>query len=267
MNGSAILINNHNEENIIDTLNDKLLTQAFVHDPHLPMSLTQYRYMAFMYARIENSIAVLSDMKANKSYIYNGGVAKELGFDTNDTLEEINSIWEDDIFNKIHPDDLVEKHLLELQFFNMLKAVPIAERADYHVKSNIRMRNKTGNYIAIEHRMFYVSSGLNGSFWLALCLYNLSSDEVTAVPSAGMILNSATGIKIIPNKEDCSKLLSAREKEILQLIRRGKMSKEIADLLYISLNTVNRHRQNILEKLRVSNSLEACRIAERMNLI
>lgn len=267
MNGSAILINNHNEENIVHTLNDKLLKQTFSDDQRQPLSLAHYQYMAFMYAQVENSIAVLSDMKANKSYIYNGRVAKELGFDTNDTLEEINSIWEEDIFNKIHPDDLVEKHLLELQFFNMLKGVSMTERSDYHVKSNIRMLNKTGDYIAITHRMFYVSSTGNGSFWLALCLYNLSSDEIAAGPSAGAILNSATGVKIIPDKENCSKLLSAREKEILQLIRRGKMSKEIADLLYISLNTVNRHRQNILEKLRVSNSLEACRIAERMNLI
>eukprot|EP00825_Cyclidium_porcatum_P024122 TRINITY_DN26650_c0_g1_i2.p4 TRINITY_DN26650_c0_g1~~TRINITY_DN26650_c0_g1_i2.p4 ORF type:complete len:108 (+),score=15.68 TRINITY_DN26650_c0_g1_i2:196-519(+) len=61
-------------------------------------------------------------------------------------------------------------------------------------------------------------------------------------------------------------ILSDREKEILQLIDQGKMSKEIAPDLSISINTVNRHRQNILEKLHVGNSIEACRIAKVLNL-
>ena len=62
-------------------------------------------------------------------------------------------------------------------------------------------------------------------------------------------------------------MLSEREKEILQLIDQGRLSKEIADALSISIHTVNRHRQNILSKLGVSNSIEACRIAKRLNLI
>lgn len=252
--------------NIINTLNEKLLKQPFGEAHNKSANLAQYQYMAFMYAQIENSLAVLSDMEANKSYIYNGRVAKALGFDENDNAKEINSIWEDDIFNKIHPDDLVEKHLLELQFFNLLKNLPIAERSDYQVKSRIRMRNKDENYSIVEHRMFYVCSSSNGSLWLALCLYNLSYEE-TKSTTVGVILNSATGVMLKPDQKEYNKILSVREKEILKLIRKGKMSKELADLLSISVNTVNRHRQNILEKLRVSNSLEACRIAERMNLI
>jgi DNA-binding CsgD family transcriptional regulator len=252
---------------ILNTLNEKLLSQTFEEEQDSAVVLSQYQHMAFMYSRIENAIAVLSDMRANKSYIYNGRVADELGFHENSTLQEINTIWEDAIFNKIHPDDLVRKHVTELHFFNRLKSLPIAERSDYHVKSRIRMRNKIGAFIQVEHRMFYVRSALNGSLWLALCLYNLSHDETITESSDGVILNSATGDRILPNQQEHNKILSVREKEILQLVRKGKMSKEVADLLSISVNTVNRHRQNILEKLRVSNTLEACRIAENMNLI
>jgi len=39
----------------------------------------------------------------------------------------------------------------------------------------------------------------------------------------------------------------------MQLIRQGKRSKEIAEKLTLSVNTVNRHRQNIFQKLNVSN--------------
>lgn len=67
--------------------------------------------------------------------------------------------------------------------------------------------------------------------------------------------------------EEHRNILSEREKEILRCIRKGLSSKEIAAALYISVNTVNRHRQNILEKLSVSNSIEACRAAELMKLL
>ncbi|MCK4663593.1 MAG: response regulator transcription factor [Bacteroidales bacterium] len=42
--------------------------------------------------------------------------------------------------------------------------------------------------------------------------------------------------------------LSEREKEIIRLIIKGKTSKEISELLFISKNTVDTHRRNILEK-------------------
>jgi len=60
--------------------------------------------------------------------------------------------------------------------------------------------------------------------------------------------------------------LSKREKEILKLISDGKASKEIADDLYISVHTVNTHRQNILEKLNVKNSHEAIKIIQNYGL-
>ncbi|MBQ4161844.1 MAG: response regulator transcription factor, partial [Parabacteroides sp.] len=48
---------------------------------------------------------------------------------------------------------------------------------------------------------------------------------------------------------DTNKELSIREIEVLQLIVKGKTNKEIADKLYISLNTVQTHRKNITAKL------------------
>jgi len=44
-------------------------------------------------------------------------------------------------------------------------------------------------------------------------------------------------------------LLTDREKEILNLIAMGRLNKEIADLLFISVHTVERHRANIMRKL------------------
>lgn len=51
-------------------------------------------------------------------------------------------------------------------------------------------------------------------------------------------------------------ILTKREKEILQLIKLGKTSKEIAELLYLSDLTVKSHRQNMMRKFDVKNVVE-----------
>ena len=48
-------------------------------------------------------------------------------------------------------------------------------------------------------------------------------------------------------------LLSAREAEIMYLMEKGKRQREIAELLYISPNTVKKHMENIYRKLNVNN--------------
>lgn len=51
-----------------------------------------------------------------------------------------------------------------------------------------------------------------------------------------------------------SKILTLRENEILQHIKDGKTSKEIASFLQISVRTVNNHRYNIMTKMGVNNT-------------
>lgn len=251
---------------VVSTLNEKLLQQPFSPDKTGSSDiLTKYQSIADGYAKVENLIAVLSDLKSNRSYIYNGGIGERLGVSARDSQEDLDSIWEDDILNRIHPDDLIMKHLLELRFFYFLKKMPIEDRSDFCVVSKMRMKDKSGDYIYIQHRMFYVCDSPFGNFELALCLYGYPYERNTSM-SDGWIMNSVTGEIVNSEKKETENILSSREIEILRLIDKGEMSKNIADQLSISINTVNRHRQNILEKLRVKNSIEACRMAKLMNL-
>lgn len=252
---------------VVATLNEKLLNRPFAERQDESLLLEEYKHVAHRYSKLENAIAVLSDLKSDKSFIYFGGLAEKLGIAQKDSTKEISSIWEEDIFDKIYPDDLVKKHVLELQFFHFLKTVSIKERADYYVSSNMRMCDRSGKYVMIHHRMFYICNCPEDNLWLALCLYNYAYRELSAESPYGVIVNSSTGDIVKANKQGCGNMLSKREREILALIEKGKMSKEIANLLSISKNTVDRHRQNILEKLRVKNSFEACRVAKLMNLL
>ena len=57
-----------------------------------------------------------------------------------------------------------------------------------------------------------------------------------------------------PNdSEDLMDIISPREKEVLQLIAEEQTSSEIAQLLFISEKTVEKHRTSLMEKLKVKN--------------
>jgi len=246
-------------------LDIKLFSQPFEIDHNQETQLDNGKLIAGMYTRMENSISVLSDMKARKSYIYYAPVADELGLLKRET--EINSIWEDELLNKIHPDDLLKKYRLEFQFFKMLNMMPVDERVNFELITRLRIKNKREQYIALKHRLLYVGNASDGSIWLALCLYNFIPDHPDFVIPQGMILNKKTGDIIDQNENRFNTILSVREKEIMQLISTGKRSKEIAKKLDLSINTINRHRQNIFVKLNVTSVIEACRIAANTGII
>ena len=62
-------------------------------------------------------------------------------------------------------------------------------------------------------------------------------------------------------------ILTARELQVLKLIADAQTSKEIAEQLVISVKTVERHRQNILDKLGLRDRVELTRYAIRRGLI
>jgi two-component system, NarL family, response regulator NreC len=61
--------------------------------------------------------------------------------------------------------------------------------------------------------------------------------------------------------------LTQREREILKLIAEGHKNKEIADLLFISLKTVEKHRANLMEKLDLHNVAALTALAAEKGLI
>ncbi|MET7280775.1 response regulator transcription factor [Kribbella sp. NPDC005582] len=64
-----------------------------------------------------------------------------------------------------------------------------------------------------------------------------------------------------------AQVLTAREEEVLKLVAEGNSSKEIAETLFISVKTVERHRANMLHKLGMRDRLDLTRYAIRAGLI
>ena len=260
---------------IADRLNEEFRRQEFSDPQPGDDALGRGRRLAEGYADMERAVAVLSDMLSDMSYIYYGRFARTLGLgpyadadtDTDTVLEggqRICSIWEREVFSRIHPDDLQRKHLQELRFFHFVKRQHRSRRADFYMAGRLRMRSSRGEYVNVLHRIFYIPERARNTLRLALCLY---TPLVCDIPDAGMIIDAAEGTVIALDSSTGQRILSPREREILRLIDNGLPSKEIAQRLSISIHTVSRHRQQILGKLRVKNSIEACRTAKSLHLI
>jgi len=65
----------------------------------------------------------------------------------------------------------------------------------------------------------------------------------------------------LQQEEEKSGPLTTREREVLKLLAEGKRAQEIAELLFISVNTVRRHRYNIMEKLKINNMADLVKYA------
>jgi two-component system, NarL family, response regulator NreC len=67
--------------------------------------------------------------------------------------------------------------------------------------------------------------------------------------------------------EDAYDLLTPREREVLQLVVEGKSNKEVANLLSLSVYTVETHRSNIMQKLNLKGVPELTLYAVRKGII
>lgn len=89
-----------------------------------------------------------------------------------------------------------------------------------------------------------------------------SRGEAYIHPTLARKLISDYAVRAEAQSEDgLSNVLTEREREVLRLIADGATSKEIADRLVISANTVDRHRSNIMAKLDLHNKAELIRYA------
>jgi len=76
-----------------------------------------------------------------------------------------------------------------------------------------------------------------------------------------------TSYFILNKQELIERKISKRELEVLQLMAEGMSNKEIADALFVSLNTIKSHSSNLFEKLEVKRRTQAVETAKKLRIL
>lgn len=217
---------------------------------------------------LQSSVVSIFDL-AEMNHVYlSPNFSDLLGWDP----EKIAAPDNDYINQRMHPEDLTHLNDVSWQFFGLILRVDPQWREQMkYIKliMDYRTLGKDGKFVRVieQHKLLELDS--YGNAWLSMSIMDLSPDQDLSSLCRYRLINTLTGeLYQFPSSELMKgQKLSFREQEILQLLARGLISKQIADKLYISVNTVNTHRQRIIEKLNVSNTAEAVQYAGRLGLI
>ncbi len=155
---------------------------------------------------------------------------------------------------------------------DFLQSVPINQHHHYIFSNNYRMKHKDGRYIPVHQKVFYITAKDTGLPLFAVCMvYDISFFKKDTVIHHSIEKISNQGVDLLqqnfyfPDEE--AKLISPQERRVLQYIAEGSSSKQIADLLFISENTVITHRKSLLRKTNTQNMAELVAYAIKKNII
>lgn len=168
----------------------------------------------------------------------------------------------------MHPDDILELSKAGYYFYKIISSMPVEKIKEFKGLLEYRFKSKNG-YVRVIEQSLVLETDKRGNIWLALSIMDLAPVNDLESPAKFRLMNSKTReLYAFPPIEDTiPDNLTSREQEVLKLLSRGLISKEIADSLYISVHTVNTHRQRILEKLSASNTAEAIKFARDLGLL
>lgn len=170
-----------------------------------------------------------------------------------------------DILALIHPDDMDFVSKAEKQAYDFLYSqVPREKITHYKASYNFRFRTADGSYKLFNHQALVLTTDENHNFIKSLNIHTdishltqKNNHKFSLIGLGGepsflnMNVNETARAAALPKN-----MFSKRELEIVRLLAKGYSSQRIAELLFISLETVHTHRKNILSKSGCKNALE-----------
>ena len=229
----------------------------------------QHRLMLDQMAEIKNSAVTVFDLRERRHVFASYHFEPLFGYEP-ELMRQHDSAYFD---SRIHPADMMElvrRGILCLRFYLEL---PEADRRPYKYVSEYRVLGRDGAYVRVveQHQPLLLDS--QGQVRFTLSVMDISPQQQHAGGVSSMLIRLTDGALLPYSPEGFGPALpmppqlTAREAEVLTLIKDGFASKQIAHQLAISVHTVNTHRQRILEKLNASSSAEAVSLAARLGLL
>jgi DNA-binding CsgD family transcriptional regulator len=217
---------------------------------------------------VEGSSVALFDLH-RKSYAFLTSSFKFLlGYKRDQAMER----GPDYFYDRMHPEDLPIVLDAVNRTFRFLHGLPAAERRDYALSFDFRMRQAAGGWVRLVQQVVVLEQDRRGGIWLILIVNDVVKDGSLELPAHRQLRSLRNGKLYLFVSDDgpgnrTPPALTRREVEVLGLVAVGMVSREIADRLFISVATVNNHRQHILEKMGAKNSAEAVCYAAELGLL
>ena len=237
-------------------------------------------------ARRESSCFVI-DMSTGRTIFVSDSLERLTGWDTRLFTEGGLSFS----FSMMHPRDAP---LASAALFEWVKQKNQNKQVFDHIPLNInvRLREKSGQWLPFSNEINVLERDAKGKIRYLFGSYKILSSEpnfsgetsgtpsmhsdrfrifegktfinvdyLKSIQGAGLEVKNTNG-----SSENASQL-STREREIIKLILDGFSSAQISKKLFISKNTVNMHRKQIMKKLKAKNLVELVKIGLRDSLV
>jgi DNA-binding CsgD family transcriptional regulator len=161
--------------------------------------------------------------------------------------------------NNIHPEDQPWFLNFENKVSEFFSTLSCKQIPNYKVRYDFRVRKKDGEYIRIQHQVVTIQLDEDNRILRTFGVHtDISHIKQHGLPVLSFIgLNgepSYIGVNVAEVFSPVTISLTPREREVLALLIEGKKSEEIRKLLFISKQTVDSHRKNLLKKTKCLNT-------------
>jgi DNA-binding CsgD family transcriptional regulator len=253
------------EQDSIEEIFFKFLLSFKFEEEDLDYSLVDKHKIALQaLSDICNSGINVFDLHKRQVVFFSSNFGKLLGYDPSDYEENGQQFFA----AKIHSEDKVKLSLQGVSTLKLFNSFSSDEKLNHKEIKEYRMLNSQNKYVRLIEQYQVIELDRKGQIWLVMGVVDISPNQEEYDGIKNQLLNFKTGIisslDVSPKPQFD---LTKREIEVLKLVKDGFLSKEISEKLFISLHTVNTHRQRFLAKLGANNSFEALMFASKFGLL
>ncbi len=219
--------------------------------PHQKTDLSSSDKVDFLWKFIEEVPAGLfmNDANTLETIWINKTAAEIVGL----TKEERYGYGVEYVKQQYHPDDMLA----------LKEATEVLLKEDGPIDSVIRVKHSNGEWLWLYSIVKVLRRNSDGTpHLLAGAGFNMTKPMYNEPRLLNLLRENQ---KLRSQIRVCQ--LSKREKQIIELIAKGMADKKIADVLFVSTNTVRTHRKNIYRKLELKNAADATRFASECGII
>ena len=174
--------------------------------------------------------------------------------------------------SRMHPDDILHYRVAQQRWHSFFLQLPTHEKPYYTSSLDFRVRKNDGQYIRLLRQMVYLICDEDGEplYSLEKCT-NIShwqkGHDITLSIIGPNTKNNLIFRPAIPSKTAKKLFFTSSEMKVLELLSQGKTSKETAEILNLSFNTVNTHRRNMRRKAGVRSTTSLVQVAQQHQLL